>query len=105
MIRSAIGQRAMGLALAVVGGWFTVSEWQTAIDEGFYHPKAAALFPCFTLLGLGMILFPIDCDRLMAVHGMDRPRYFRHYPMVWKVWIWMTIAASLGNWYAMAHWN
>jgi hypothetical protein len=105
MIRSQIGQRLLG-ALFILGcGWFTWSEWQTLVHEGYYHPKAAVLFPLMTLAGVGLLLFPFDYDRLQAEHGVDRVQHFSHMPLIWKLWSLVMIAAAIANWAAMANWR
>ena len=77
--------------------------WYTAINEGYYYVKAAAIFPAFALLGLGMILFPMDMDRLKAEHGVDKPTSLAHYPLSAKLIIVLALVAGLGNWWAIAH--
>lgn len=51
-------RRAGGLGLLLLGLAMTGREWKTALGEGYYYPKAAVLFPCFAILGLGLLLFP-----------------------------------------------
>jgi hypothetical protein len=104
MLQSKIGQRLLGLLLLVLGGGFTVWSWYTALTEGYYYRKAVALFPAFAVLGLGMILFPIDIERLRAEHGVDKPEKFAHYPPAWKVTVFVAVLAGLGNWLAISQW-
>jgi hypothetical protein len=98
MIESKIGQRLVGLVLLLLGGGFTTWSWHTAITEGHYSREEAAFFPLFALVGLGLLLFPIDMQRLRAEHGVDRPQKFAHYPLVWKVLCVAALIAALGNW-------
>jgi len=105
MIRSAFGQRAVGLILVTICVWSTVDEWKSAIYEGFYHPKYSVLFPCLAVAGLGLLLFPMDYERLKAEHGVDRPQSFWHLTPLWQIWLFLAIIVALGNWYAIAHWR
>ncbi len=102
MIESKIGQRLVGLFLLAVGLGFTAWSWHTALNEGHYYSKAVALFPVFAVTGLGLLLFPIDVNRLRAEHGVDKPQSFAHYPLAWKVLFVVALAAGLGNWLAIA---
>jgi hypothetical protein len=103
MIKSKLGQRLVGLGLFLVGAGFVGWEWYTAFTEGTYSAKASAFFPAFTVLGLGLILFPIDTDKLKAEHGVEQIQSFRQAPPAWKVLIFAAIAAGLANWFAISH--
>lgn len=102
MIESKIGQRVVGLFLLLVGGGLTAWSWYTAVNDGNYYRKAAALLPVVAVAGLGMLLFPIDMERLRAEHGVDRPQKLAHYPRAWKVLFVVAILAGLGNWLAIS---
>ncbi|HEX8912579.1 MAG TPA: hypothetical protein VF796_09500 [Humisphaera sp.] len=103
MIRSPLAQRLAGVAMIALGGWFTYDGWVKLLDEGYYYPKSAALFPLFAMGGLGMLLFPVDYDQLEAEHGVAKVELWRHMPSIWKAWSALCVVAALGNWYAMAH--
>ncbi len=100
---SQIGQRLAGLVILVVCGWFTVQSWYTARNEGYYYRKAVAFLPAFAVLGLGMLLFPIDRERLRAEHGTDKPLTIADYPLSWKILAGVAVAAGVANWVAIAH--
>ena len=104
MIESKIIQRIAGVFLLLLGGWFTMDSWRTFLNEGYYYRKAVALFPVFAVCGLGLILFPLDFERLRAEHGVDKPTKFAHYPPAWKVLFFVMLLAGFGNWFAIAHW-
>jgi hypothetical protein len=94
-------QRIAGLFLLLLGAGFVAWQWHTALTEGGFSPKAAAFFPMFAVLGLGMMLFPIDRAELMAKHGVEKPQSFKHLPPAWKFFLVLAIAAGAGNWIAM----
>ncbi|MDB5292837.1 MAG: hypothetical protein JWL69_4078 [Phycisphaerales bacterium] len=101
IIRSILGQRLQGLFLVALSTPFIFYEWNLAANEGYYRIKAAVLFPAFAVGGLGLILFPIDYKRLKAEHGIDRIALFRQYPLSLRIWTFVTLAAALGNWWAI----
>jgi hypothetical protein len=96
-------QRLGGLLFLAIGGAGMAWVWHDALTEGQYYLKMALLFPALAVLGLGMILFPVDMDRLKAEHGVERIEHFGQYPMVWKVLFVLALAASAANWYALSH--
>jgi hypothetical protein len=102
MIKSKGGQRVAGLFFLALGGGITAWLWYTALNEGYYYVKAAALFPAFAVLGLFMMLFPLDFDRLYAEHGVDKPDKLAHYPLSWKLGLVVAILAGLANWWAIS---
>jgi len=51
-------QQLGGVFIALIGIGFTLWEWQTALNAGYYYFKASIIFPSFTVIGLGLILFP-----------------------------------------------
>lgn len=51
-------QRLGGLLLAIIGCGFWARAWYTALNEGYYYPKASMVFPMFSVVGLGLIIFP-----------------------------------------------
>jgi hypothetical protein len=101
VIESKLGQRLVGLCFLALGGGFTAWSWYTALTEGHYYRRAVALFPVFAVVGLGLLLFPIDMERFRAEHGIDRPQKLAHYPLAWKLLVGVALAAGLGNWLAI----
>jgi hypothetical protein len=115
MVTSKLGQRLVGLLILLVAGGFTAWIWHTALTEGTYYRKAAALFPAFAVIGLGMLLFPTDVDRLREViglglwlsrlraeRGVEKVMSLNQIPPVWWGVLVAAVAAGLGNWYALS---
>jgi hypothetical protein len=102
VITSKWAQRLLGLILLSFGAGFTVWCWSIALNEGTYHREAVAFFPASAVVGLGLIFFPIDREQLRAEHGVDKPTTFAHYPIAWKVLIFVGVAAGVANWVAVS---
>jgi hypothetical protein len=92
----------VGLALAVLGAVFTAGMWHTALTEHYYYRKASAIFPAFAILGLGLLVFPIDVEELRERYGVEKLERFEHYPLAWKVLMFVAIAAGIANWFAIS---
>lgn len=103
MIKSKAGQRAVGLLVFLGCGYGIYHVWQTAMTEGYFVKMPAIMLPALAMIGLGMVFFPIDLDELKAKHGVDWPKTFSHYPTIWHVLFFVSIAAGLVNWYLLAH--
>jgi hypothetical protein len=102
VIESKWGQRLVGLLLFILGIGFSAWSWYTALTEGSYHREAVATFPVFAVVGLGLLFFPLDMEKIRAEHGVDKPRQFSHYPTAWKVLFFVALAAGLVNWLAIS---
>jgi hypothetical protein len=51
-------ERLGGLFIATLGSLLTIWNWHLALSEGHFYPKVALIGPAFTVMGLGLILFP-----------------------------------------------
>ena len=102
MIESKTGQRIAGVVLLIISGGATGGIWYTALTEGYYYPKLAALAPALAVLSLALLLFPLDMEEFRAEHGVDRPQKLAHYPTEWKLMFVLALAAGLGNWLALS---
>ncbi|MFL5512107.1 MAG: hypothetical protein ACJ8CN_06665, partial [Gemmatimonadales bacterium] len=91
MIQSKFGQRLVGALMLVLSGGFTARTWYAALEEGYYNPKAAAIFPALLVFGLGLLLFPIDVERLKAEHGVEKVESLDQVPPAW----WGVLIAAL----------
>jgi hypothetical protein len=73
------------------------------LNRGLLLPQGSIHLSGFFVLGLGMILFPIDVDKLRAEHGVEKVQSFGQLPPAWKVVLVAALAAGFGIWYAIAH--
>jgi hypothetical protein len=55
--------------------------------------------PAFAVIGLGIVLFPMDVQKLEREHGVDRVRRWDHLPTVWRVLVVVMFCAALANVY------
>lgn len=101
MIQSKAGQRLVGVLMTTLACGFTAWVWHTALTEGHYR-KAAAVFPAFLVIGLGLVLFPIDVEKLKAEHGVEQIESLRQLPPAWWGVFLAALAAAFGNWYALS---
>src|SRR5260370_35607393 len=83
MIRSKLAQRIGGALIFLPGAGVTGWIWHRALTEGYYYRKSAMLFPAFLVIGLGMVLFPIDAEKLKAEYGVEKIQSYRHVPPAW----------------------
>jgi hypothetical protein len=51
-------ERFGGIFIATMGILLTIWNWHIALSEGHFYMKAAILGPAFTVIGLGLVLFP-----------------------------------------------
>jgi hypothetical protein len=51
-------ERFGGIFIATLGAILTYWNWQSALSQGHFYMKAAILGPAFTVIGLGLVLFP-----------------------------------------------
>jgi len=100
---SSTGQRIGGVLLLAMSAGFIYWTWHTLLTEGYYYRAAAALFPAFAVMSLGMIFFPIDREKLFAEYGVTKPQSFSQYPPVWKVLTVVGIAVGIGHWVLVAN--
>jgi len=102
VIESKIGQRVVGLILVVGGGLLIAWLWSRPFTGGRAEGMAAGVMPFVVVSALGMILFPLDVDRLRAEHGVSQLSKWRHCPTIWKVMFVFAGLAAVGNWFALS---
>ncbi len=102
MFSSKLGQQIGGIAGFLFATGLTYWMWHVALNDGFYYPGLAILAPVIAVTALGMVLFPLDPDQMLAKHGVYKPQKFSHYPPLWKFIVILSFIAGCGNWYAIA---
>ncbi len=90
-------QRVAGLLLIALGVGTTVWLWGDALEKGSFLVKLALLPPIMVTMGLAMLLFPIDKDRLLAEHGVESVTNLSHYPPAWKVLMVLGVLGGIGD--------
>jgi hypothetical protein len=94
------GQRFGGFFLTALDGVALGWMWQHAITKCEYWPKAAAFFGSFLVLGIGLIIFPIDHAYLEAKYNVGAIK-FQHFPWIWKMLTVLAILFGIANWIAL----
>jgi hypothetical protein len=99
MIRSKFGQRVVG-AVDLIGSAALLAWLWADRPTGRAVEFAAAIAPFLAVVGLGLLLVPIDVDRHRARYGTDRPETFAELPAAWKVLAVVGFAAGIAHWLA-----
>jgi hypothetical protein len=87
-------ERFGGLFIATIGASLTVWTWHSAIYAGSFYLKAAMLGPAFTVIGLGLILFPgYRTERIERGEDISQ---LSGYQLMTPRW-WGILAISLGS--------
>jgi hypothetical protein len=101
-VSSLLGQRGIG-ALMLIGSLAVLMyTWG-------YAPAHERIFllwllapPALAVIGLGLLLFPIDVSALQRQHGVDRIQKWAHLPLAWRALMLLALVAALGNRYGLA---
>jgi hypothetical protein len=101
MIKSMLGQRAVGMIVTVICGYLMYHIWHEALLGNSYDLIYGFIAPVMTMLGLDLALFPIDTDEQLRKHGSEKPRNWNETPMSMKVMLVFGICAGFGNCYAL----
>jgi hypothetical protein len=51
-------ERFGGLFITTIGATMSIWNWHVAINQGHFSMNAALLGPAFTVIGLGLVIFP-----------------------------------------------
>jgi hypothetical protein len=102
MIRSKVGQQVVGAIALVIAGACIFWTWQTATSQGYYDRSAAIMFPVFAVVGLGLVLLPIEMEKQRSKFGDETEQGMAQLPWEWKLLLGVAVAAGLGNWYLLA---
>jgi hypothetical protein len=87
-------ERFGGLSIATLGASLTLWNWHLALSDGRFYVKAALLGPAFTIIGLGLVLFPgYRTERIERGEDIARLTGLALLTPRW----WGIIAISLGS--------
>jgi hypothetical protein len=103
VFESILGQRIVGLLLLALGAGGTAWSWYDVLHGGLYVPKQVACFPLFGVLGLALLLYPVDMQKFRDQHGVDRPTRLEHYPPSWRIMIALALTAGVCNYLAVVN--
>ncbi|MEZ0368096.1 MAG: hypothetical protein ACAI44_03305 [Candidatus Sericytochromatia bacterium] len=96
-------QRLAGVFIALIGGGGTAWGWYTALNAGYYYPKASFAFPAFCVLGLGMILIQgYTEERLARGEDISGLHGWRMLTPRWWVILVLCFVAGLSNFALLA---
>src|SRR5262249_22204277 len=93
-------QRVGSIFFVAIGAWLTAGTWDTAVNEGYFMTLGAS-GPAWIILGIGMLLFPMDRRELLEKHGVEKPEAFEHLPLAWKAIVPTMVLAIAVNYVAL----
>jgi hypothetical protein len=96
-----LGQRLIGLGLLVGSVGFAIWVWNLAARDGDYYEYAAAFFPAMAMIGLGLLVFPIDKRALRKKYGTDKIERWHMAPPEWKILLLGALACGFGSLFLM----
>ena len=97
MIRSQMAQRIAGVVLLAACVGLLAYTWGYAADHGRIRRLLIVVPPLVGVLSLGMILFPMDMEKLKREHGVERVQSWSHLPLVLRGLVVLAGAATLAN--------
>lgn len=57
------------------------------------------LFPALMVMGLGLLIFPVDPQKLRDKWGVDKIESIGHVPGIWWIIIAISILVGIGNYF------
>lgn len=90
-------QRILGLFLLVFSIAVTVWLSKLELSKSFITIMAQMLFPAISVVGLGLILFPIDQDELEKRWGVRKIESIGQIPGIWWGIIIFSILLGIGS--------
>lgn len=100
MIESKSGQRWSGVLLLAIGIAGTAWTWYSVRTTGKYL-RMEVVLPGFAVMGLAMLLFPMDVAKFRAENGGRKPDQTKDMPTVWGVMLLFAVAACGLNWWLL----
>lgn len=100
-LRSKKNQRVVGLIIFLVNLVLTTLSGRGGLSQEFLDIGASMLFPAFAIMGIGLILFPIDPETLKAKWGVEKVENIIHVPGVWWIIIVISILCGVGNFFLL----
>jgi hypothetical protein len=99
-------ERFGGLFIATIGAILTLWNWQIAIYEGHFYMNAAFLGPAFTVMGLGLVIFPGYRTERIA-RGEDISQLTGSAMLTPRWWgiLAISIGSGLANYGVLSNWK
>jgi len=95
-------QRIGGAFIALLSAAFVAWTWFTALNRGYYYPKAAMIFPAFLVIGVALLLIPgYREERIARGEDVSRLQGAQLITPRWWAVLAMALAAGAGNWIAL----
>lgn len=101
MISSQQGQRFVGLGILVVSLATLAYTWRYALSHEQIFVLWIVAPPALAVFSLGIVLFPMDVEKLKREHGVERVQSWSQMPWAWRGTLVLAGAAALANRYLM----
>jgi len=96
-------QQLGGLFIALTSSGVTAWTWRTALNEGYYYPKASMLFPAFCVVGLGLILFPgYKEERIARGEKISEMSGWKLITARWWAILVVSLLVGIGNYFLLS---
>ncbi len=89
----------MGAVMLVASLAVTVYAWYYGYTHGRVFSMWILIPPAFVMISIGLLLFPMDVDKLEREHGVDRVQEWKHLPTPWRVILALAFLAAVANHY------
>jgi hypothetical protein len=98
-------RRLAGLFFMLLAGGFWAWGWYTAINKGYYYPKASMFFPAVFILGLGMLMLPgyeEEVEQIARGENISVLSRIKRLPPRWRIILVVALIVGFGNFLLMS---
>lgn len=99
-------ERLGGVCIATIGAILTIWNWYIALHAGHFYMNAAILGPAFTMMGLGLVIFPGYRTERIA-RGEDLSQLSGSAMLTPRWWgiLAISIGSGLANYGVLSNWK
>ena len=92
-------QRTIGMLLFILGLAVTLWSWKSGVGQNYISINISMLFPALMVMGLGLLIFPVDPQKLREKWGVDKIESIGQVPGTWWIIIAISILVGIGNYF------
>ena len=94
-------QRTVGLILFILGIAVTIWTWKSGVNQNYISINASMLFPALMVMGLGLLLFPVNPEKLKEKWGVEKIESIGQVPGIWWIIIVVSIIVGILNYFIL----